>query len=256
MSRISYLIVCSLVFILTSCVSPKDILYFQEGEINQGKVSNGYKTIFKPADILQISVSADDLEAVKSFNLPVVTYSLSTDRAVGNPIQQSYLVDNEGFIEFPQLGRIKVGGLSRNQVIKMLKDKLSPDYVKNPIINIRINNFKVSVIGDVAKPGRFTIPNERITIMEAIALAGDTNISANRRNITVSREENGKKVLYKVNLLSKEILTSPVYYLQQNDLVYVEQNFAKSQSAAYNQNTPVFISITGILISIITLIAR
>lgn len=256
MLRINNVLACIMIFFLASCVSKKNIVYFQEGEINQAKVSNSYKTIFKPDDILQITVSADDLEAVKPFNLPVVTYSLSTDRAVGNPIQQSYLVDNEGYIDFPELGKLKVGGLTRKETIKMLKDKLSPKYVKNPIINIRINNYKISVLGDVQKPGSYTIPNERITILDAIALAGDLNISGDRRNIVVHREEGGKKNFYKVNILSKEILTSPVFYLQQNDVVYVEQNYAKSQSASYNQNTPIFISITGILISIITLIAR
>lgn len=256
MLRIQKYTTLLLLIFLSSCVSRKKIVYFQNDEINQAKVSNSYKTIFKPDDLLQITISAQDLEAVKPFNLPVVTYSLATDRAVGNPIQQSYLVDNKGEIDFPILGKIKIGGLTRAEVIDLLKSKLSQGYVKNPTINIRINNYKVTVLGDVKKPGSYTIPNERITILEAIGLAGDLNISAVRNNVKVQREENGKKILYTVDLLSRDIFTSPVYYLQQNDLVYVEQNNAKSQSASYNQNTGLFISIGSVLISLISILTR
>lgn len=256
MLRIQKYTTLLLLLFLSSCVSRKKIVYFQNDEIDQTKVSNSYKTIFKPDDLLQITISAQDLEAVKPFNLPVVTYSLATDRAIGNPIQQSYLVDNKGEIDFPVLGKIKIGGLSRSEAITLLKDKLSPEYVKNPTINIRINNYKITVLGDVQKPGSYTIPNERITILEAIGLAGDLNISGERSNVNVEREENGKKKIYTVDLLSKKIFTSPVYYLQQNDVVYVVPNNAKSQSASYNQNTGLFISIGSILISLITILTR
>ena len=199
MLRIQKYTALLLILFLSSCVSRKKIIYFQNDEINQKKVSNSYKTIFKPDDLLQITISAQDLEAVKPFNLPVVTYSLATDNAVGNPIQQSYLIDNKGEIDFPILGKIKVGGLTRDEVISLLKNKLAPEYVKNPTINIRINNYKITVLGDVKKPGSYTIPNERITILEAIGLAGDLNISGVRKNIKVHREENGKKVMYDVD---------------------------------------------------------
>lgn len=245
-----------MVFFLGACVSKKDIVYFQEGKVDQSKVNNSYRTIFKPDDLLQITVSSQDLEAVKPFNLPVVTYSVATDRAVGNPIQQSYLVDYKGEIDFPVIGKLEVGGLTREETIKIIKDKLSPDYVKNPTINIRINNYKVSILGDVRKPGSYTVPNERISILDAIALAGDLNISGERANIEVHREEKGKKNIYKVNLLSKEVFTSPVYYLQQNDVIYVKANWAKSQSASYNQNTGLFISIASVLISLISILSR
>ena len=138
----------------------------------------------------------------------------------------------------------------------MFKDKLDPDYVKNPTINIFIANFRVTVSGDVARPGTFTIPNERISIVEALGLAGDLNPTGQRNNIKVIREEGGKKKIITVNLLSKEVFTSPVYYLQQNDLVYVEPNQAKSQYAAYNPNTGLFVSIASLLITLITLITR
>ena len=249
------LLFCSVLFI-SSCVSKKDIIYFQNDEIDQSKVSNSYKTIIKPDDLLQITITALDTEAVRSFNLAAVTYSTSSNSAIGVAQQQNYLVDSNGMIDFPVIGKLKIGGLSREEFIAMLKEKLDPDYIKNPNINVRLANFKVSILGDVRMPGSYTIPNERITILEAIALAGDTNISAERRGISVFREEAGKKVKYNVDLLSNATFTSPIYYLQQNDVIYVEPNYARIQSASSNSNTTLFISITGLFITIVSLLIR
>lgn len=248
-----YYIIALLLF--SSCVSKKDIIYFQYDEINQSKVSNSYKTIIKPDDLLQITITALDTEAVRAFNLAAVTYSTSSNSAIGVAQQQNYLVDSKGEIDFPVIGKLQIGGLTRDQLIELLKNKLDPDYIRNPNINIRIANYKISVLGDVQRPGSYTIPNERITILEAIALAGDLNISARRKNILVIREEEGKKVQYSVDILSKELFISPVYYLQQNDVVYIEPNYAKIQSASANSNTSLFISIAGVLISLLTTIS-
>lgn len=245
-----------MVLFLSSCVSKKKITYFQNGSIDQAKVSNSYKTVFKPDDLLLITVSAENMEAVKVFNLPSLNFSATADAVIGNPQQQLYLVDNNGEIIFPVIGTIKIGGLTRKEAINTIKEKLDPDYVKDPIINIRITNFKVSVLGDVKNPGTFTIPNERITALEAIGLAGDLNISGRRDNVLVQREEDGKKNSYRLNLLSNDFFTSPAFYLQQNDVIYIEQNYAKSQSASYNQNTGLFISIASILIALISVITR
>lgn len=242
--------------LMCSCVSKKKITYFQNDTVDQSKVSNVYKTIFKPDDLLQISISAQDLLSVKPFNLPAVAFAISTDAAVGNPQQQMYLIDSKGEIDFPVLGKLKIGGLTREKTIELFKKKLDPDHVKNPNINIRIANFKVSVLGDVKIPGTYTIPNERITILEALGLAGDLNISAQRENILVTREENNQKIFYRVDLLSNDLFTSPVYYLQQNDVIYVEPNGAKAQSAATNQNTGLFVSIGSIIISLIAVLTR
>ncbi|WP_036823236.1 polysaccharide biosynthesis/export family protein [Polaribacter sp. Hel1_85] len=251
-----FLLLILLIFQLSSCVSKKDIVYFQNDEIEQAKVSNSYKTIIKPDDLLQITITALDTDAVRPFNLAAVTYSTSSNSAIGVAQQQTYLVDNVGEIDFPILGKLKIGGLSRDEAINLLKEKLEPDYLKDPNINIKIANFKISILGDISRPGSYTVPNERITILEAIALAGDLNISGKRNEILVHREEEGKKVVYKVNLLSKAIFTSPVYYLQQNDLVYVEPNYARIQSASSNSSTSLFISITGLLITIVSLLTR
>ncbi len=248
------LLFCSVLFI-SSCVSKKDIIYFQNDEIDQTKVSNSYKTIIKPDDLLQITITALDTDAVRAFNLAAVTYSTSSNSAIGVAQQQNYLVDSNGMIDFPVIGKLSIGGLSREEFIAMLKEKLDPDYIKNPNINVRLANYKVSVLGDVRLPGSYTIPNERITILEALALAGDLNISGKRQNILVLREEEGEKVRYNVDLLSKELFISPVYYLQQNDVIYVEPNYARIQSASSNSNTGLFISIAGVLMSLLTTIS-
>ena len=222
---------------LSSCVSNKKIAYFQFDKIDQENVSNVYKTVFKADDLLQITVASDDLEAVKPFNLPAVAFSAATNSVAGQPQQLSYLIDSNGEIDFPVFGKLKIGGLTREETIALIIGKIAPDYVKNPTINIRISNFKITVQGDVRA-------------------AGDLNISGRRDNVLVIREEGNFKKEYRVNLLSKKTYTSPVFYLQQNDIVYVEHNYAKIQSASSNTNTSLFISIAGTLIAIITLIIR
>ena len=247
----------SMLFVfLISCVSKKDIVYFQYDEINQAKVSNSYKTIIKPDDLLQITITALDIEAVRPFNLAAVTYATSSNSAVGVAQQQTYLVDTNGEIDFPVLGKLKIGGLTRIETIDLLKNRLSPDYIKEPNVNIKIANYKISVMGDVKMPGSYSVPNERITILDALALAGDLNLSAQRNNVLIIREEGDKKNQYQVDLRSNNLMTSPVYYLQQNDVVYVEHNYARIQSASANSNTSLFISITGLIITIATLLTR
>ena len=238
------------------CVSKKDIVYLQHDTVDAKNISNDYQLHFKPDDMLQIVVSAENLESVLSFNLPVVAFQTTTGNVFGQPQQQAYLVDKNGFIEFPVLGSLKVGGLTRVEVIQLLKEKLDPAYVKNPIVNIFITNFKITVQGDVSRPGTFTVSNERLSIFDALGLAGDLNISGNRENVLVIREEKGTKNEYRVNLRSKKTLTSPVYYLQQNDVVYVEPNYAKTQDAAYTRSTGLFISLASVLISLLTVITR
>jgi polysaccharide export outer membrane protein len=245
-----------LVVYMSSCVSKKTITYFQNDNIDQSKVINIYKTIFKPDDLLQITISSKNIDAARPFNLSTVSYATTTNSVNGVPLQQPYLIDSQGEIDFPILGKIKVGGLTRKQAIEVFKNKLDPKYIKSPSVIIRISNFKISILGDVRTPGVYNIPNERITILEAIGLAGDLNISAQRFNVKVFREDGNEKKEFIVDFLSKEIFTSPVFYLKQNDIVYVEPNDAKSQFAKANQNTGIFISIGSIIISLLTIITR
>lgn len=248
-------ILTMLIAIFSSCISPKKVVYFQNDEIDQNLVNNDYKTVFKADDLVQIIVSSKDLESAIPFNLPIITTESITSSPVGQPIFQSYLVDSNGEIDFPVLGKIKVAGLTREELISDLINKLSPDHIKTPIINIRITNFSVTVLGDVKVPGRYTVKNERLTILEALGLAGDIEMTGDRL-IQVIREEDGKKKIYEVNLLSKKMYTSPVFYLQQNDVIYVKPNYAKSQYAVFNPNTGLYVSIASIFIALVSIIVK
>ncbi len=251
------LIYCGLVILfLSSCAQKKDLIYLSQDEVNQSLVTNKYQLTFKPDDLLQIIVTSKDLEAVMDFNLPVVAYTTVPNMVMNQPQLQNYLIDQDGFIDFPILGKIKLGGLTRVEAIKLLKQKLDPKFVKNPVINILITNFKITVQGDVLRPGTFTLLNERLSIFDALGLAGDLNISAKRDDIRVLRETINKKEIFSLDLTSKKVLESPAYYLQQNDVIIVNPNNAKIQDSKYTRSTGLFISMASILISLLTIITR
>lgn len=244
------------ILFLSSCASKQDVIYFQEDSIKPEFSNNDYQVRYKPDDMLQIIVSAENLQSVTPFNLPVVAFQNMDGYALGQPQQQVYLVDRFGYIKFPVLGDIKVEGLTRIELIKLLKEKLDPNYVKDPVINIILMNFKITVQGDVARPGIFNIKSERLSIFEALGMAGDLNISGNRENVLIVREENNTKKEYRLNLKSKKIVDSQAYYLQQNDVIYVEPNYAKIQDASYTRSTGLFISLASVIISLLTIITR
>jgi polysaccharide export outer membrane protein len=162
-------------------------------------------------------------------------------------------VDAAGSIEFPVLGKLKVGGLSRSEVLQMLQQKIGV-YIKSPIINLRVMNFKVSVQGEVNAPGTYTVDSERVTLIEALSKARDLTIYGKRNNILIIREIDGIKSYNRVDITKADFINSPFYYLAQNDVVYVEPNQNKINGAAIGPNTGVIISITSILITLITLI--
>ena len=237
------------IFAFTSCASKKDMIYFQ-GEAELHTIYEKAVPKIRPFDMLAITVSAADMKATEPFN-QVSVYQM---RAGANEtFQNLYTVGEDGSIDYPVIGKIQLGGLTRTEAIAFLKTRLN-NYIVNPGVNINFTNFKVSVIGEVNKPGTFTLPNERITLLEAIALAGDLGIQGKRNNVTVIREQDGVKKTYTVDLTSKEALNSPVYYLAQNDVVYVEPNQSKIQSSVVNYS--LFVSVAGIIISVIAVLAR
>jgi len=251
--NIKYFLTLLLVsFITSSCISKKEILYFQDIEniSNLQKENVNYKTVIRPNDILSIVVSGIDQKTVEPFN-PVSTASTSSNQ----PRLQTYLVDESGNIEMPVIGTMKLGYLTRFEAIELLKKEILK-YVNEPVINLRILNFTVSVLGEVQRPGTFTIQDERITVLEALGLAGDMTIFGKRKKIYVVREENNIKSYGELDITSIDFINSPYYYLQQNDVVIVSPNKARIQGAAFNRNTPVFISVAGILISVISVLSR
>jgi polysaccharide export outer membrane protein len=202
-----------------------------------------------------IIVSAEDPEIVMPFNLK--TYSVSSinklDIVRGQETVQLYLVDAQGTIDFPVLGKLKVSGLTRSETLKMLQDKIAV-YIKNPIVNLRVMNFKISVQGEVNLPGSYPVASERITLIEALTMAKDLTIYGKRNNILVIREIDGVKSYNRVDITKADFINSPFYYLAQNDVVYVEPNKNKINGAAIGPNTGVIISISSLLITLITLI--
>lgn len=242
------------ILVFTSCGSRKDIVYFQDEPIEDGVlVSEPKPIIYKPDDILTINVSALDPDTVRPFNLTLVAGGSRTNNPLSAQAglqQQTYLVDYEGFIEFPVLGRIKVAGLTRKNLTDYLTKEIS-EYVKNPIVNVRLSNFTITILGEVQNPGTFTIQDERITLLEAIGLANDLTIFGKRKNVLLIREIDGKKRYSKIDLTSVNVVNSPVYYLQPNDVIYVEPNNARIRSSSYNQNNSVLISAIGTLTTII-----
>lgn len=256
MQKIIKILILSIVIstISTSCVSRKEILYFQnDKEISDIKREN-FILKFKKNDVLTIDVSSSDLDAVKPFNLATVAYGSITNTASGTPKQQTYIINNKGEINFPLLGEIKLEGLSRDETITLITKKLKP-YVNDVTVNLNIINFRINVMGDVKNPGSFLIPNGKVTIVDALALAGDLNLSG-IRVVEVKRETTSGIESGLVDLKSNKLFSSPFYYLKQNDIVYVSPNKARSQSASFNQNTGVIISTASIIISLISVLIR
>ncbi|HLV14390.1 MAG TPA: polysaccharide biosynthesis/export family protein [Xanthomarina sp.] len=240
----------------TSCVSSKEIIYFQDEPLsNLSEVNFNPETIFKPNDLLSIYVSGPDPETVRPFNLPVITSASSSVDLRGETRMQTYIVDLEGNIEFPVLGTIKAGGLTRTQLTSHLKEKIS-ELVNDPIINIRLTNFTVTILGEVNSPGTYTVEDEKISLLEALGMAGDLTIHGKRENVFLIREQDGLKRFTKFDLTSINVVNQPNFYLEQNDVIYVEPNPAKIRSASYNQNYVVIISAVGTLATIAAILIR
>lgn len=258
----------AIVFALSSCADQKKIAYFQKG-INQSDtidVSKAYVPTIQPGDILSIPIGSLNSTASSFFNPFSInpnpadnSASSGATSAVGG-IQggtasagQGYLVDVNGGIELPLLGTIKVAGLTTGEAKDLIKNQLKDKYLKEPTVNVRFLNYKVSIMGEVARPAVYVIPNEKVTLPEALSMAGDLTIFGKRENVLIVRDNNGKKEFGRVNLNTRELFTSPYYYLHSGDLVYVEQGKGK---AAQNDQTyrilPIILSALSVFAIIIT----
>ncbi|UII76114.1 polysaccharide biosynthesis/export family protein [Flagellimonas sp. HMM57] len=242
--------------LLSSCASKQDIVYFQDATNFETLINdNNFSPTFKVDDLISIHVSTLNPEASAPFNLVVgVSDDVgANNNAGGGGSQVSYLVDKDGNIDFPVLGKVKVEGLSQEDLRVKLRSLLS-DYLKDPIINIRILNFTVTILGEVNRPGTYPVIGEQITILEALGLAGDLNIRGMRKNILVIRDFDGTKVYNRIDLTSKEAMKSPVYYLTQNDVVYVEPNKAAVDASASTAGLTITLSLVGLVLGAATLI--
>lgn len=239
----------------TSCTMHKKVPYFQGLESSESVVGAvQHEARICPDDMLAITVSGMDPEAVAPFNLPVVAYmSPGTDKLYQTPTFQPYLVDIEGYITFPILGKVKVGGMKKSEAIALLVSQLKT-YLEDPIVNIQFLNYKVTVLGEVARPGSYTISNERITLMEALGLAGNMTVYGRRDNVMLIRENaGGTKDFVRIDLNSTDLLSSPYYYLQQNDVLYIEPNRTRLDHAA-STNVSMYLSAVSTVCSMVTVI--
>ena len=237
------------VCLLTSCSSPKNVTYFQNREALD-KAVRGYLVDARimPKDVLTITVSTTTPEAAKQFNL--VTPTSQTQL-------QTYLVDNEGMINFPVIGELKLGGLTKTEAEKLIAGKIALYLTEsqNPVVTVRMSSFSISVLGEVNQPGTFTIAREKINVLEALSRAGDLTIYGIRNNVTLIRENSeGVKTYHTLDLNDANIVNSPYYYLQQNDILYVEPNKIKAQNSTIGSMTSLWLSATGILVSVATLL--
>jgi len=217
-----------------------------------------YDAKIMPKDLLTVIVSCEDPVLAVPFNFVAATrgtQNVVTEVSMGSRgTLQSYLVDNDGYIEMPVLGRVKIGGLNKREAEAVIANRVKA-YIKAPMVTVRMANYKISVLGEVMHPSTFTVPNEKINIFEALALAGDMTIYGMRTNVKLIREQsNGEKHIEILDLTSSDVINSPYYYLQQNDILYVQPNKTKAKNSDISQSTTIWISVTSILLSVANLV--
>jgi polysaccharide biosynthesis/export protein len=241
-------------FCIVSCGSKKKIVYLQNVDSPGNTAKNiNYEPKLQYDDMLSIIVSAEQPELTIPFNQPQIqgNYELNNNQ---DGIK-TYLIDSYGFIDFPVIGKLKLAGLSRSESITLLQNAIK-DYIKNPNVNIRILNFKISVLGEVNKPGNYKISSERITLLEALSLAGDLTIFGKRNNILIIREVEGKKSFNRIDITKSDFINTEYYYLTQNDVIIIEPNATKVNSSVIGPNTGVILSSVSLLVSIFFILTR
>jgi len=250
---LNFLLLVFVALALFSCRSKKNVVYLQGADNygGSGSVEN-YEAVIQPDDILSITIGSQSPEAAEPFNQKT---DQNLNSSSTNNTLRGYLVDKDGFIEFPVLGKMKVAGLNRTELIEMLREKLQP-YLTDAMINLRIINFKVTVLGEVNRPGAVEARSDRLTILEAIAQAGDLTIQGLRKNVLIIRDNQGQKTYARVDLTDAKLVDSPYYYLKQNDVVYIEPRRAKYDATALGPYLTSVASILSLAITVTLLILR
>ena len=246
---------------LASCAAPENISYFQDAAeygINESVQENHIR--LRPEDKISIVVNTSDSELTSLFNLPYIS------QRIGNSSYSSavsgYTVDADGCIDFPVLGKLRVAGLTRAETAAYIKSELmAKKQARDPVVTVEFMNLTVAVMGEVARPGRYAIDKDKLTILDALSLAGDLTIYGRRENVMVFRNVDGKQTSYKVDLCSAaSVLNSPVYFVQQDDVIYVEPNEMRARQSTVNGNnvrsTSFWISIASLAASVGTLLLR
>lgn len=263
MKYINSLLIACLLLLAGACSSSKSVVYFQDIQPQaEEAIANMNLIKAQPGDELSIVVTCKDPKIASLFNLVTPNNRLLAE---GEAVYRSsddmstYLVSQKGDIDFPQLGEMHVGGLTREEIAKEIKDKLvASGLVVDPVVTVNFTNLHVAVMGEVLKPGSYALSNDRTTLLDALSAAGDLTIYGVRENVAVVREEDGKRKTYTVDLRSKDLFNSPVYYLQQNDVVYVAPNKTRAGQSSVNENqwksASLWMSIASVLTSVAILI--
>lgn len=245
----------------TSCTSYKTVPYMiNSAEVDLDSSAVLYEARVMPKDELTITVNCpEDAETVIPFNLtatPAVGQGRGT--LTSQPTLQTFLVTNEGTINYPVLGTLKVGGMTVNQVEDLIASKIEGTYLKTrPVVTVRLSNYKISVLGEVTSPGTYTVPSEKVSIYGALALAKDMTVYGRRDNVKLIREDaTGKKTIHELDLNDANIIKSPYFYLQQNDVLYVTPNKTKAKNSDIGSSTSYWVSSISILVSIASLVTN
>lgn len=259
-STTSYGLTLLLSILLFSCTTPKKISYMQG--VTEGMAFNDVKKTIRvqPGDKISIVVKSKDPQLTELFNLATATQSISMgsgSSTSGNRLLSYYSITTDGCVDFPVLGKLKVSGMTREDIVNMIQERLmSENLVKDPIVTVEFANLHYSVLGEVSRPGQFDIDRDNISLFDAISRAGDLSILGRRDNVMVMREQDGKKEIYRVDLTNADsIMNSPVAYLQQNDIIYVEPNNVKKRQSTVNGNNVLSSSFWISLISLVTTIS-
>ena len=258
MKNLSFVLLFFISVMLTGCGSVKNIAYLQNSDsINFDNSRFLYDARIMPKDQLSITVNTTTPDASLPFNLLLQNEYTQGRNMSASGMLMPYLVDNDGFINFPIIGRLHVAGLTKSEAERLIFEKIRPYMAEseNPVVTVRMSSYSVSVLGEVNRPGSFQVSREKITILEALAQAGDLTIYGVRDKVKLIREDaTGKKQIVTLNLNDANIVNSPYYYLQQNDVVYVEPNNIKAQNSKVGQTTTLWFSATSILVSLTSLL--
>lgn len=243
---------------MASCSSSKTTLpYFTDiAKVTEGTLPMGdYAPTIKPDDELLITIVSSYPEATAQYNLPVTNPATRAElNLTSTPRQQTHFVNPEGYIDIPYIGKMQVAGLTTEQLKEQIKEIVQKD-VSDAVVSVQLVNFNVVVAGEVAKPSTINVTRNRFSVLDALSAAGDLTAYGQRENVLIIREENGQKKFARLNLNSSEVLTSPYYYVQQNDYIYVEPNEIRQANSRYNQDNAYKLTVVSTIVSAASVIA-
>ena len=255
------LIALMAIIFMDSCETSKQVPYMQNiDSISLAASQYLYDARIKPKDALQITVHTTDPQVSNPFNLTVSRH-LSADGGLssGGGMLQSYLVENDGTINFPVVGRIKVVGLTKQECETLIESKIAPYLQKTerPVVTVRMSSFRITLIGDFSSPKVVPVTTEKMSLLEALASGGDLTLYGKRQNVLLIREDaTGKKAFHRIDLTDANFINSPYYYVQQNDVIYVEPNATKAKNSALGQSVTIWFSFISISTSVASLLVN